>query len=522
VLEVPGGGEREAERLIRGGLVLWQQNRRSEAIEQFRAAVKAAPTNEHALYRFVAACYATGQCRAARSVALLAPPAARSDRVLKPAVGACAAIGRVDDGLLMLRAGVKQFPADSEIARHAAQMSLYSDRTSPEQIAEAHRHAGRVLTQGLLPAPPPAPRSGGGPLRVGYLSQDFHNRSAAHFIEAVFQHHDPGAVTLIAYNAGGEGDAMTARLRSRAAAWRDIASLSDDAAADLVRSDQVDVLVDLCGLSGYGRLGVLARRPAPVQATYMGYPWSTGVPGIGYRFVDGLTDPPGAEALATEQLVRLPGCFLCYTPPDHAPEVRGAPAIETDVITFGSFNLMVKISPTTIRLWAGALKKTPGSRMLIKSNALDIPEAEEELVNAFGREGISSSRLIVRGPTTTPAEHLATYHEVDIALDSYPYHGTTTTLEAMLMGVPVVTMVGPVHHSRVGLSLLTAVGMPELATSSPEAYAAAAAGLAADMDRLVDLRRGMRERLLKSPLCDGRAFVQRLEQTYRSLSSHVG
>jgi predicted O-linked N-acetylglucosamine transferase (SPINDLY family) len=496
---------------------LWQQGHREEALEHLRAATKAAPQSENALYRYVAASYVAGNLRAARAAAMSAQPAALSERVLNSLTGVLSALGRVDEAVLLLRSAARQAPENYELARSIAQMLLYSDKAAPAQIAEAHRHAARLLVRGLPETTLTPRRDSACPLRVGYLSQDFRNRSAAHFIEGVFRHHDPQAVIVLAYSVGLESDNMTATLKGHVTEWREIGKLTDDEAAALVRADGVDILVDLCGLSNLGRLGVMARRPAPVQVTYMGYPWSTGLPAMQYRLVDALTDPPGTEEHSTEKLVRLPGCFLCYTPPDHAPAVQGLPALRDDVITFGSFNIMAKVSPTTIRLWAGALRKTPGSRMLIKANDLDLAEAQDELVNAFAREGISSSRLIIRGPTPTAAEHMAMYHEVDIALDTYPYHGTTTTLEAIHMGVPVVTMVGPVHPSRVGLSLLTAVGMPELAATTPEGFAAAAAKLASDLEALGELRRGMRERLAKSTLCEGPGFVRRLEETYRAM-----
>jgi predicted O-linked N-acetylglucosamine transferase (SPINDLY family) len=285
-------------------------------------------------------------------------------------------------------------------------------------------------------------------------------------------------------------------------------------ALEIIRKDAPDILIDLAGHSAMNRLPLFARNPAPVQVTYLGYPNTTGLPAIGYRLVDGLTDPEGeSEAFATEKLLRFSTCAWAYEPPLDAPEPRmtdpSAP------ITFGSFNNFLKASADTLSAWARLLERVPGSRLLIKSPYLEDPEVSDSMREKLAAAGIATDRVELLGFFASPAEHLAVYSRVDVALDTFPYNGTTTTCEALWMGVPVVSLVGDRHAARVGLSLLTAVGHADWVVETHEAYIEKAVALAGDRPLRETLRQTLRQDVSKSPLLDHAAQAEQFEAALR-------
>ncbi|MBM4107474.1 MAG: tetratricopeptide repeat protein [Phycisphaerae bacterium] len=395
----------------------------------------------------------------------------------------------------------------------------YSDKLTPERIFEQHRELGSLMQDMAPPDPRPLLNAidPDRPLRVGYVSQDFRNRSAAHFIEPILARHDRERYHAFCYYNNHDSDEMTDRLRALAFAWRSVVDLDDRALAERIREDAIDVLVDLTGHTGGNRVQALCYRPAPVQCTYMGYANTTGIPSCHYRFVDALTDPPGAERLATEELIRLDGCFLCYAPPPHAPDVAPPPHHADGHVTFGSFNTQAKVSDAVWDAWAAILARAPGSRLFLKNLSLGDESVRARARESLTRRGVDPARVEMRGETRGKDEHMGTYARVDVALDTFPYNGTTTTVEALWMGVPVVAVAGKSHVSRVGVSLLTHLGLEDLVAPTREAYIELAVRLAGDPARRADLRRTLRERVRSSRLCDAPAFVGRLENVYRAL-----
>ena len=293
--------------------------------------------------------------------------------------------------------------------------------------------------------------------------------------------------------------------------WRDIDKLSDAETARLIREDRIDILVDLAGHTGNNRLGIFAAKPAPVQMTWMGYPNTTGLTTIDYRITDGVADPGGEEVYYSEKLLRLDGCFLCFQPHPDAPEVAPLPALENGHVTFGSFNNFSKINPGVLHLWAEVLKQVPGSRLLLKCPALTDTDVRDRASAALQSLGIGAERLDLLGHTRTRQEHLALYGGVDIALDTFPYNGTTTTCEALWMGVPVLSLVGKHHAGRVGASLLTAADLAGWLADTPESLVAIARAVATDVAGLARLRGSLRGQLSDSSLCDAIGFVRHLE-----------
>ena len=383
-----------------------------------------------------------------------------------------------------------------------------------EHLAWAARHADGLEARGGHPA---IDRTHGRRLNVGYVSPNFHRHSVASFFEPLLAAHDRACVRVFCYSGVQQPDEVTARLQGMADEWRDLRGVGADAAARLIREDRIDILVDLAGHTGGGRPLIFARRPAPVQIAWLGYPNTTGLAQVQYRLTDEVADPPGAaDRWHSEKLVRLPDGFLCYQPEAGGPGPAERPPGAAGGITFGSFNNLAKVSPQVVALWSRLLGAVPGSRLIMKAHALGTASARRRLQEQFAAGGVGAERVLLLGPEDSAAGHLARYREVDIALDTYPYNGTTTTCEALWMGVPVVTLAGPTHVTRVGASILKRVGLGELVTASPEEYVAQAAALAKDTARLGALRAGLRARLRASPLMDGARFARAVEAAYRT------
>jgi predicted O-linked N-acetylglucosamine transferase (SPINDLY family) len=332
------------------------------------------------------------------------------------------------------------------------------------------------------------------------------------------EHHDRERFELFAYAQVAAPDEWTERARRQVDHWRSLVNVPDAAAADLIRGDEIDILVDLAGHTDGNRLLVFAHKPAPVQATYLGYPGTTGLSAMDHRFTDALADPPGmTEAHHSERLVRLPECAWCYRPDTETPP-GPSPAMLRGYVTFGSFNNLSKVNERMLRVWSRILQAVPGSRLLLKSAGFISTEARRRTRETLmAGTGISGDRLDIRGPEDSHESHMELYREMDIALDTFPYHGTTTTCEALWMGVPVVTLAGQTHVSRVGVSLLTHAGLPELVAGSEDGYVRIAVELAGDAGRLSNHRAGFRDRMRASRLMDEQPFSRGLEASLRRM-----
>jgi protein O-GlcNAc transferase len=399
---------------------------------------------------------------------------------------------------------------------------LYDDGASPEEICEYHRAWGADITSGLgsktVSVPPFVnSRDPNRRLRLAYLSGDFGEHSVTYFFHPLLAHHEPTQVEVFCYSELDRPDAVTAMLRQCRATWRETFALSDDALRQQLRNDAIDIVVDLAGHTAKNRLQALVVKAAPVVVSWLGYPTTTGLPTIDWRITDALADPPGAERFYVETLIRLPDGFLCYeAPSSDVPNVSPLPAaLSSRGITYGSFNNVQKLSTATIDAWTAILAALPSSRLLLKAAALADRGVRQDLMDRFAARGIGAERLELRGFTATTSSHLGTYQEVDVALDPFPYNGTTTSCEAMWMGVPVVTLIGDRHSGRVGFDLLTRVGLSELAAPNLETYVATAVSLAQDLPRLQRIRGGLRERMRASSLCDGKAFARSFEGALR-------
>jgi len=411
-------------------------------------------------------------------------------------------LGQVEKGISLLRKAVEKM-SDNNLAYSNLLLYMHylPDPDASVIFEESKRWADRNAPAHLAKTdhrnnPDPDRR-----LKIGYISPDFRNHSVSYFFEPLLDGHNRDEVELYGYGNVMHYDETTDRLKSKFDHYRNIRPLDDKAVAQLVEDDAIDILVDLAGHSANSRISAMAYKPAPIQVTWLGYPNSTGMSQIDYRLTDSIADPPGSEKFYAEKLLYLPHGFLCYGPGRMMPPVAEPPASRKGCITFGSFNNSSKINPFIVELWARVLKSNEGSCLLLKFKSGGDEEIRNMYLERFEKFGIDRDRIATCGWLQPPA-HLELYKEVDIALDTFPYNGTTTTCQALLMGVPVITMVGKSHMSRVGLSILTRVGLEFFAASNPDEYVAKAAALAAKIDALATIRATMRQRMAASALCN--------------------
>jgi predicted O-linked N-acetylglucosamine transferase (SPINDLY family) len=391
----------------------------------------------------------------------------------------------------------------------------YIDELSPAQLYQAHlkwaaQHAKAVAAGAR------APRAlAGERLRIGYVSPNFMNHSVAYFIEPVLAAHDHTRFEIFCYVDLSKSDAMTARLKGYPDHWRETTGQSDAIVAELIQKDRIDILVDLAGHTSENRMKLFALRPAPIQITWLGYPDTTGLTQMDYRITDSIADPPGpADQLHTEKLIRIEGGCWAYRPPADAPAVMPTPALVNGNITFGSFNNLPKVTPTVLKTWASILQSVPNSRLILKALALHSQAAMANVMRPLTEAGIAANRIEALAWTPATTSHLELYSRIDIALDTFPYNGTTTTCEAVWMGVPVISFPGNTHVSRVGASLLTHAGLPGLLAVDREDYIKRAVTMAGDIEQLQNLRMELRPGIAASPICDGARLCRSLEQVF--------
>jgi len=426
-----------------------------------------------------------------------------------------------------LREGLDQIARTKTLAPDAFALQAtrvmyknYDPDLSAEALRDAHVDVGQqfanalpLLDQEGLALPHDPERR----LRIGLISPDLRAHSVAYFTRPYLEAFDRDRFDVYAYAHVAREDMVSQGLREQVTCWQNVFDLSDEALAAQIRSDRIDILIDLAGYTRDSRLLAFTARPAPIQMTYIGYPNTTGMPAIDYRITDHITDPEGVDEGYSETLIRLPGCFLCYAIPNHAPPLEPGPVEHRDHVTFGSFNNFAKINPGVLAAWADVLHAVPGSRLLCKSTSSKDPTAQAAIREGLETHGIDPERVRFCAFRTTPGSHMAVYNDIDIALDTFPYNGTTTTCEALWMGVPVITLLGDRHASRVGASLLQAVGFPAGIAENHDEYVLTARLLAENPGLLKTMRRTLRDSVMRSSLCDSRGHAARMEQAFRTV-----
>lgn len=423
--------------------------------------------------------------------------------------------GRGDESIRLLRALV----AERDVAPHVHSDLLrsmnYSDTESVvtiygEHRAWAERHADRLAGHHAQHANIREPNRR---LRLGFVSPYFRKHAVTFFLESVIRALDRSRFEVVLYADVAQQDEFSARLRAYGALWRDTLKLDDAQLADLVREDRTDILIDLSGHTPGNRLLAFARRAAPVQITWNGYPNTTGMRAMDYRITDAHCDPPGTtEHLHSEQLLRLPSVYMSWTPPPDAPEVSALPAVRNGYVTYASFNACYKLSPMTLQLWSRILTESPGSRLLLA--AVPAGRAQQRIETAMREAHIDPARLTFR-PRVSHEAFIEMHAEADLALDPFPYHGTTTTCFSLWMGLPVISLAGTSHVSRVGVTMLTQSGLRELVAADAEDYRRIACATANDIDRLASLRTQLRAMMRSCALTDGVRCAAELQTVLR-------
>jgi protein O-GlcNAc transferase len=463
----------------------------------------------------------TGQRRLEEAVEVLQRAAEIAPETAVVHVALAAAwmdLGRAADALASFRRAMElapqwEYPHSGVLfTRH-----YVADGDRAAAFAEARRWGTRhadPLSPGASPYPnEPDPERR---LRIGYVSPDLRAHPVGQILRAVLAAHNRTHVEIFCYANCRRADLVGAELAAAADHWRGLLHLGDGAAAEVIRADQIDILVDLAGHTADNRLLMLARKPAPVQALWLGYFDTTGMASMDYIIGDHHVCPVGDEPFYTERLIRLSDSFFCYSPALACPNIAPLPLLSRGFVTFGSFNNLAKITPEVVALWAAILCAVPGSRICLKYFGLDAADARYRYLAMFAEHGVTADRITLLGKTPLAA-HLATYAQIDIALDPFPYNGGMTTLDALWMGVPVISLAGHQFVGRMGASVLSAAGLADLIAQSAEEYVAKAISLADDPERLARLRGGLREQMAQSPLCDGARFARSLEAAYREM-----
>lgn len=496
------------------GNVLQSQGRFDEALACYRRVLERAPDDpvpHHNLATALKRMNRLGEAVAEYRKALMLDP--DYAEALSGLGSALQAQGHVADAVPLYERALALSPGFPEPLNHLMfALNALPDIGSADLLAAARRWTGAwpavPVQTGHANTPDPGRR-----LRIGYVSPDFRHHPVGYFLTAILDHHDPAAVEIHCYSNSRVVDDITLKIQNAATGWRSILALDDAAAAALIQADGIDILVDLSGHMADHRLPLFQRRAAPVQVTWLGFFCSTGLDAIDHIIGDPTIIRPEDEDCYSEQVWRLPGCYLCFDggPIDLAPVAM--PAGETGPITFGCLNRRDKMSAPSIAAWVEILRRVPFARLLLKTAGFSDETTRTEMVAAFERHGIGAGRLIIEGETPRHA-HLAAYRRVDLALDPFPYTGATTSAESLWMGVPVVTLRGRTFVGRVSASMLQAVGRPELIAETIEDYIGLAVTLATDRPRLAAARRDLRE-ATRVGLGDGAGFARALETIYR-------
>lgn len=489
------------------GLTLTELRRTDEAIATLTRATAIDPSMAEGFYNLAIAQRAANQQEAAEKSYLHALSLRRDFPEAWLNLGTLRLIqGRVPEARECFNQALDQHPDYHEAASDLLMALNYDETYSAEDIYQQHFRWGAEFTAQSHEKPhhPAQSTRSGNNLRIGFVSPDYRTHSVAYFFQSLLEP-ERKDIEIFCYSNTERTDETTHRIRNMVTGWREIAHLDDFAAAQVIQGDHLDILIDLAGHTSGNRLGIFVLKPCPVQMSYLGYPNTTGLSTIDYRITDIVADPESSAQGYTEKLLRMTRCFLCYTPKPGIPEPRPIETTTKRPINFGSFNNLAKLTPDVVALWSKILTDTPDSTLTLKAGPLSDSSVANRLQAMFQQHGIEPDRLKLIG-WLPDAEHFLAYNQIDIALDTHPYNGTTTTCEALWMGRPVVTLCGDVHASRVGASLLTAAGLTRLITRSPEEYAHTAIRLAMELLSPDHEFQDIRARMQASSLCDQTDF----------------
>jgi len=497
------------------GVTLSEAGRWDEAIAAYRRAIALRPDLAGAHGNLGVALYKTG--RREEAIAALG----RALELKPDHVEAMTNLGnifkdegRLDEALALYRRAVAVKPDFAPAASNLLLTLHYHPDHDAQSILAEHRQWARQNAEPLAAQVQPHPndRNPDRKLRVGFVSPDLSGHPVGRLLRPLFAQRDRRLAEFLAYSDVRATDAVTLELKAMVDGWLSIVGMSDSQVADQIRNDRIDILVDLALHTANNRMLVFARKPAPVQVTMLGLPATTGLTTIDYRITDPYLDPPGmGDADYTEQSIRLPHCFWCYQPDRDSPPVGELPARKNGVVTFGCLNQFAKVNRATLNIWINTLRSLSGSRLLLHAPSGSHQGAIRAL---FQDAGIAPHRIAFV-PKVPFLEYLELYRHLDLCLDPFPYNGGTTTMDALWMGVPVITLAGRTAVGRGGVSILSNVGLPELIAATPEQYVDWAGQWASDLPRLAALREGLRQQMQRSALMDGKQFAADVEAAFR-------
>ena len=504
------------------GVALTEQGRLGEAIALCQRAIQIKPDYAEAHYNLGNAFREQGQLDEAiaayRRALQLKPDYRQAQGNL---ANALKDQGHLSEAVEAYRRSIEIQPDCAKAHSNLLLCLHYLPDLRPEQLFlehcrwdEAHGRPAdkRVVPHGNLPVPERR-------LRIGYVSPDFRKHSVAFFLEGLLAAHNRARVEVFCYADQLREDEFTKRFQQHDGQWRRIAGMNDGQVTNLIREDGIDILVDLAGHTAHNRMLVFARKPAPVQVSYLGYCDTTGLRTMDYRLTDAFADPPGTGGhLHAEQLIRLPDVFACFRPAAESPPVQPLPALTGGHVTFAGFHALPKLNVPLLEVWARILLRVAGSRLLMAGAGLNEESQRRRLRDFFGAKGIDAARLEFKGRQPL-ADYLALHDRVDVMLDSHPFTGHTITCHALWMGVPVVTLAGKTHCARMVGSVLSTLGLPELIGGTADQYVEIAVKLAGDLPRLAELRATLRERMRNSPLTDAPRLARNVEDAYRLMWS---
>lgn len=510
---------RDAEAHNNLGEIQWQQGQSQAAISSFERSISLAPSFAFAHYNLGTARRGEGELESAAesfrtAIANDAQFAAAWNNL---AMTYCEQ-GKSAEAIDYFKRAMELNPLDPRIHSHFLVCQQYLPNVSLAQLSHDHiewgqRHAMPLTASRKSLSNQPDPNR---PLRVGFVSRDFRRHPVGYFLVRALESLVGSQCTTIGYCDQQRDDDLTDRLRSATVSWTDVYRLTDKQLAVRIEEDAIDILVDLAGHTAGNRLLVFAQKPAPVQATWMGYVGTTGVEGIDYLISDRFHTPVGVDKFYREKIVRLPDGYVCYDPPDDAPTIGPLPALAAGHITFGCFNNPAKISAAAVALWARILARVPQSRLMLKYSGLEDRGAQRHFRALLHEAGVPSERIALLGHAPHP-ELLAQYNHIDIALDTLPYSGGITTCEALYMGVPVISFPGETFASRHSFSHLSNIGLNEMIAHNQDDYVERAVQLAQNVGELSALRSTLRECVARSPLCDGARFGRGLGMAFRQI-----
>lgn len=497
----------EEEALFRAALEQEKKAAKSEAELQYKAALEKNP--KHIPSRINLAAIYKSAGRISEALKILLPVEAEPVSEVHEALGnILSASGKAEEALAEYDRALELSPGKIRLTANNLLTTNYVASLSQSDIFKMHTDAMRMLENSVDRLPVKA--GTGEKIRLGFVSGDLKRHSVTFFLEPVLALLDRKRFEIFLYSDTTNCDAISERIKTYGT-WHDITKTPDSQSAQMIASDKIDILFDLSGHTGL-RMGLFAMKPAPVEISWLGYFNTTGLSTIDWRICDEWTDLPGQEAFHTEKLLRIPGGFQVYAPPADAPKVSATPCLQNGYITFGSFNSLPKMNRTVVEVWARILKGVPGSKLLLKANGLADKGIQENFISMFRAEGIDETRLLFSGLKGVLSEHLSEYSKVDIALDTFPLSGATTTCEALWMGVPVITLATERHAGRVGVSILKRLGLESFITGTKSSYIAAARSAAQNPGILNELRNGLRKIMAASPLCDAVGFTKKFEE----------